>query len=48
MAKEVFVMLERIERVARVKGVDSGINRSFERKEGYNDDKKINSHLHMR
>ena len=40
MAREVFVMLERIERVARVKGVDSSINRSFERKEGYNDDKK--------
>ncbi len=33
-------MLERIERVARVKGVDSSVNHSFERKEGYNDAKK--------
>ena len=30
-------MLERIERVARVKGIEG---RAFERKEGYNEDKK--------
>ena len=40
MAREVFVMLNRIERVARVKGVDSSVNRSFERKEGYQDGKR--------
>ncbi len=33
-------MLDRIERVARVKGVESAIDRSFERKEGYNESKK--------
>lgn len=33
-------MLDRIERIARVKGVDSGVGRSFERKEGYNENKK--------
>lgn len=33
-------MLDRIERVARVKGVESSIDRSFERKQGYNDAKK--------
>ncbi len=33
-------MLNRIERVARVKGIDSSVNRSFERKEGYHDAKK--------
>ena len=40
MAGEVVVMLNRIERVARVKGIDSSVNRSFERKEGYHDAKK--------
>ncbi len=33
-------MLNRIERVARVKGIDSSVNRSFERKEGYQDGKR--------
>ena len=33
-------MLDRIERVARVKGVESAIDHSFERKEGYNESKK--------
>ena len=33
-------MLDRIERVSRVKGVESAIDRGFERKEGYNDSKK--------
>jgi len=33
-------MLERIERVSRVKGVESAIDRSFERKQGYNDAKQ--------
>lgn len=30
-------MVERIERVARVKGIESDANRFFERKEGYED-----------
>ncbi|MBQ7479753.1 MAG: hypothetical protein IJT01_12805 [Selenomonadaceae bacterium] len=30
-------MVERIERVARVKGVDYDVGRSFDRKEGYED-----------
>lgn len=36
-------MLDRIERIARVKGVDSSVGRSFERKEGYNENKKKQS-----
>ena len=33
-------MVERIERIARVKGVEYDVERSFERKEGYQDSKK--------
>ncbi len=33
-------MIERIEKVARVKGVDYDVSRSFDRKEGYQDQKK--------
>lgn len=33
-------MLDRIERVSRVKSLESSIDRGFERKEGYNDSKK--------
>lgn len=33
-------MLDRIERVSRVKSVESSIDRGFERKEGYKDSKK--------
>ncbi|MCR5757241.1 MAG: hypothetical protein K6F95_04975 [Selenomonas sp.] len=33
-------MLERIERVSRVKGVESAVDRSFERKKGYRDSQK--------
>lgn len=33
-------MLDRIERVSRVKGMESAIDRAFERKEGYNESKK--------
>ena len=30
-------MVDRIERVSRLKGIDSGIGKFFERKEGYED-----------
>jgi len=33
-------MLDRIERVARVKGVESDVRKSFKRKEGYEDQGK--------
>ena len=33
-------MLDRIERVTRVKGVELDVGRSFKRKDGYDDDQK--------
>lgn len=33
-------MVERIERIARVKGIEKEFARSFERKEGFNDGKR--------
>ena len=40
MTREVSVMVDRIERISSVKGINQGIDRFFERKEGYADNKK--------
>jgi hypothetical protein len=40
ITREVVDMVDRIERVSRLKGIDSGIGKFFERKEGYEDDPK--------